>query len=176
MLVGKGSGHHKTIGQIVLDLSKKKQDTLFVKDLAPDMLEEHMANVIKCLEDNYEQFKHEDQFFIQVATKHERVLKTTYRQYFNPRYTCPTPFYDQTVYRWDNKTQQLEELWTIPDLDTCDYLIENITQLPTNELILAKFAVMFRLGSLLDVCKKLNKEENSLNLILTTEKEVIDVI
>jgi len=46
-------------------------------------------------------------FFIVVLLKKERLLENVLRNYFIATKACPTPHYDQTVYRYDHKNQDI---------------------------------------------------------------------
>jgi len=96
-------------------------------------------------------------FYVVVITKKERLLQNVIRPYYLYRQSCPTPEYDQTVYQV-TKGNNLEYLWTIPDLNTCVYLSENECNLTKDHNLMLSMLEAFNNGDLLKWAKKLNKE------------------
>lgn len=98
----------------------------------------------------------EGSFFIEALTKREKSLENVLRNYFIPRQSCPTPVYDQTVYRYNDAAGQVEFLWTIPDKDTCEYLVAHRGQVEEKELL--QQVLDFKDGALFKKAKMYNKE------------------
>ena len=92
-------------------------------------------------------------------TKCEPLLPNTYRNYFIDRQTCPTPNYDQAVYRYNRKKEQIEYIWSIPDRETCHHLRINAMHVVPRERELLSFVLKFADGTLFKLCKKLNGEK-----------------
>jgi hypothetical protein len=96
-------------------------------------------------------------FYVVVLLKKERLLQNVIRPYYLYRQSCPTPEYDQTVYKV-TENNNLEYLWTIPDLNTCVYLSENEMSLTRDHQLMLHMLEAFNNGDLLKLSKKLNKE------------------
>jgi hypothetical protein len=148
----------KTIGQIQVENLQKQPDNIKVQDQSDAMLSDYMKNLFEAVDRGY--FKYQDSFYIHVETKKEKLLETTLRNYFIDRKTCPTPNYDQSVYRYNKHAGQIEYLWTIPDRDTCFHLRDNALQIHPSERQLLNFVLQFDDGTLLKMCKKFNGEKS----------------
>lgn len=108
-----------------------------------------------CVRDN--PFKGD--FFIEGLTKKEKLLENVLRNYFIPRYSCPTPSYDQTLYRYNSQADEIEFIWCVPDKDTSDYLYFHRSQVQEKELL--EQIIDFKSGKLMRKCKKFNKESKN---------------
>jgi len=53
-------------------------------------------------------------FYVCVITKKERLMDNVLRNYFLARSTCPTPQYDQTVYKYHRDSGAIQFLWVLP--------------------------------------------------------------
>lgn len=156
----------KTVGAISQDLLLKPQDSYGAMELQEGMQEEYIDELWSTIKNN--QAKYGDTFFVEVLTKRERLMPNVFRNYFVARTSCPTPFYDQTVFCYTKSTDKLEYIWTVPAKDTCLYLAENASQLHPSEKHLYEFVRQYVTGELLKFCKKLNKEENDHSIIIQT--------
>lgn len=103
-------------------------------------------------------------FFIEALIKKEKLLENVIRNYFIPRKTCPTPHYDQTLYRYNSQNDEIEFIWCIPDKDTCEYLYLHRRQVQEKELL--QQIIDFKNGSLMEKCKKFNKESMHAGVLL----------
>lgn len=97
-------------------------------------------------------------FFVVVLVKKERLLKNVVRQYFFYRQSCPTPEFDQTVYKYHREPKRIEYLWTVPDNSTCQWLPLRVNDLPDDQKLLVSMIQSFKNGDLDKLCKKLNAE------------------
>ncbi len=104
----------------------------------------------------------EGSFFVQVLLKKEKLLENVLRNYFVPTKSCPTPSYDQTLYRYDDGKETIEFVWVVPDRETCLTFKENITIIVPEERGLLKHILDFYDGALFKKMKKFNGEEMSL--------------
>lgn len=151
----------KTVGQESVELSNKK-DTLDSSVTAVDLqremqkgFEAQMRDVIrKSLK------KYQSDFFIVVISKRERLLKNIVRSFFLDRRSCPSPEYDQAVYRYLFSTDQLEFIWVVPAKDVCEQLRDAPLDAPAEERELLNYVFDFYDGKLLKLAKKYNGEED----------------
>lgn len=97
-------------------------------------------------------------FYIAALLKKEKLLDNVLRNYFIPTIDCPTPYYDQTIYRYNDKKGDIEFLWVIPDKETCEIFIENRNIIVPSERGLLEFILDFYSGKLLQIAKNLNGE------------------
>jgi len=156
-----------TVGKIATDLKKnEKYNTHSPTEQMREQLENYDANIHECLlEGKNERF---GDFFLVVITKKERLLDNVLRNYFIHRQTCPTPEWDQAVYKYHRAGDHLEFLWVVPSKDTCMHMTENAITIDKEQRELLKFVLDFNDGTLLQKAKTLNGERE--NVILTADE------
>lgn len=146
----------KTVGQAAVELQQKTPDTLSPIENMQEQLTDWDKNLLECLETTKKEYQGD--FYIQVLTKKEPLLKNVLRNYFVGRQSCPTPGFDQTVYRYDRKDDAIDFLWVIPSKDTCHMFYANRKNIVPEELSLLNFVLKFMDGTLDKQCAKLNGE------------------
>lgn len=105
--------------------------------------------------------------FIVVLTKYEKHLDVP-RYYFFYRLSCPTPTYDQVVYKYHHATDHIEFIWVVPDKVTCeDYSRDRLMVPPTHQQLLY-FVLSFYDGTLDNKCKELNGEKKEAPSVIIT--------
>lgn len=147
----------KTVGAHSVELAKKDPDTRDPIELQREIHKDYEKNIFEAVDRGLKEI-HGD-FFVVVTTKKERLMQNVIRNYFNPRKTCPTPEYDQTVYHYIRKDDKLDFLWVVPAKDACEMFRINALGVSENERDLLYFVLSFYDGSLLRQAKKLNGEE-----------------
>lgn len=100
----------------------------------------------------------EKDFFIVVLLKKEKLLENVLRNYFITTLACPTPHFDQTVYRYDHKKEDVEFIWVVPDKETCEILSSNATIIVPEERQLLRMVLDYYDGTLFRIAKKFNGE------------------
>jgi len=149
----------KTVGELSQDLLLKATPTSHsVSEQAGEQLEDFEKNVYLCLEKHKKLF--DGDFFIVVLTKKEKLLENVIRNYFYGRISCPTPNYDQIVYKYSRKEDSVEPLWVIPDKKTCKYFKEYTTEVNPTQFELLSNVLKFADGSLFKLAKELNGEKD----------------
>lgn len=149
----------RTVGQEALDIFQTGTYEASPVALQQEMQREYYQNLIdRALADR--KF-YSGKFFIIVLTKNERLLPNVFRNYFYSRHTCPTPDYDQSVFRYNNTDETIEYIWTIPSQEACFHLLENRVQIHPEERELLDFVVKFKRGELFRLAKKLNGEKDT---------------
>jgi hypothetical protein len=154
----------ETVGSVALDLMQKTPESRNPMEIQKEMQSEYLKELITCVEDHKKIYK--NNFFIVVITKNEKLMPNVFRNYFFARETCPTPDYDQSVYRYVRADEAVEYIWTIPSRDTCHHLKDNALYVAPEERDLLNFVLQFADKSLYKLAKKLNKEEEKSNLIV----------
>lgn len=115
----------------------------------------------------------EEDFYIEYTRKSEKALYNMPHEYFIPQEVCPTPFYDQNVYKYHKNIDEIEFLWTVPDFNSCQYFLTNKSKIPPSGFQLLKFVMEFYDGTLLKRAKMLNGEkEDSILLEGTDNKDL----
>ena len=147
----------ETVGKVAVDLMSQPQEALSPIELEREMQSEYMKHLMDCIDAHYEIFPGD--FFIQVITKNEKLLPNVFRNYFAARRTCPTPDYDQSVYKYNRFKGTVEYIWTVPSKDSCYHLLQNYNEVAPEERQLLTFVAMFASGELAKVCLKQNGEK-----------------
>lgn len=155
----------KTVGALAKDLSVKKQEKVLLSDQRDAMLVDYEKNLYDCASHALTKFDNVD-FFVVVITKKEPLFENTLRHYFVARQSCPTPDYDQTVYKYHRKGHAFEFIWVIPSKDTCLMYLSNVSSVHPKEYDLLKFVTEFADGTLRKRCKRLNNEEDDSNILV----------
>jgi len=159
--------NRETIGKISRDLILKDiKSTHSIKEQGDAQLSDYEKNVYKCIEDN----KHviANDFYVVVLTKKEKLMQNVIRNYFYVRLSCPTPNYDQIVYKYHKKDERIEFLWVIPDREISKHMKKEAASTPPDQWELLSYVLKFADGSLYKLAKDLNGEED--NTIILKDK------
>lgn len=100
----------------------------------------------------------EGDFYIIVLFKKERHLQNVVRQLFFYRQSCPTPEFDQTVYKYHRDQDKLEFLWVVPNNAACQFIPTIIGELPREQQELREMVMAFNSGELDKKARLLNGE------------------
>jgi len=152
----------QTVGQAALDLQKKDEIIHAVEleraihkgNKSADSWE---SQLMECLQRGMSRY--EGDFYLTVITKKERLLENVVRRYFIDRESCPTPEFDQTVFRYVKKDDALKYLWTVPDIQACHELYINAADVSDELKPLVSMVLDFRSGRLDRIALQLNGEE-----------------
>ena len=125
-------------------------------ELEREMQKEYMKNVLECIDAHKKMF--DSDFYVVVITKREPLMPNVLRNYFMARLSCPTPDYDQSVYKYNRSSQSIDYIWTIPSRETSHHLKENAMYVAHEESDLLNFVLEFADGTLYKLAKKLNGE------------------
>ncbi len=161
-----------TVGKIALELMQKEPETNCAIELGREMTGDYMANLTSTIEKS-KKVSPED-FYVEVMTRTERLMRNVVRNLFKARYSCPTPTYDQAVYKYTSRDDSIELLWVIPSPEACESLKDNAIGLHKDNQELLKYALDFSDGTLLNMAKKLNNEDvvcGTVLLKVSTENE-----
>jgi hypothetical protein len=154
---GRLHSERDTVGKISSDLLQKHDTSDTVIDLQRKMQEEYIKNLIECI-DNHKTVFHSD-FFVIVITKNEKLMPNVFRSYFLARLSCPSPEYDQSVFKYFRADERAEHIWTVPSKDACYHLREHANYVVPAERGLLEYVQRFFDGSLLKLSKQLNGEQ-----------------
>lgn len=152
----------KTVGQYSYEMQQKPDEKINSIDLQREIhkgnsSEDSFENQVRIAVERGEKM-FEGDFYVVVLFKKERLMKNVVRQYFFPRKSCPTPEFDQVVYRYFPKENRLDFIWVIPDKQSTMDLAFMRGELPDEQQQLVKFARDFNSGKLDKLCEKLNSE------------------
>lgn len=151
----------ETAGKIVTDILSK--DPELIKDpidearsVRLEMQKDYVQKVENTIQEGLKTYSGD--FFVVVEGKREKLMPNVIRNFIFHRNTCPTPHYDQTVYHYHRKTDEVEFLWVIPDKRTCEWMKKYPLDVPESERDLLNLVYDFYDDNLLEKAKILNKE------------------
>lgn len=155
----------KTVGQVATEEMHKDPGVKSVVEITNVVHdpEKYLKNLIECAETNRKIYPGD--FYIEVQLKNEPLLWNVFKDQFYAKHACPTPTWDQTVYRYDHHKEAIEYLWTIPCQDACYYLYNNAALVNKSEQESLKFVLDFFDGTLFSLAKKLNGEQQDSPLL-----------
>jgi hypothetical protein len=142
------------VGKISYDLWNKKPEAADAIEQMREQLTDYDKNIAECIERGKKD--HPQDFYIVVITKRERLMPNVFRNYFTNRLSCPTPDYDQTVYKYTKLDQSVEFIWVVPSKQTCLYMMSNPLEIREKELL--HFVIDFANGTLGKKALVLNNE------------------
>lgn len=135
----------ETVGKKAYELLSKSPERINVIDMQREMQKSFFDN----MQDIVRKHKtYADRYYILVILRRERLIPNAIRQQFVVRKSRPEPFYDSTLYSYSNKTGDLTYCWSIPDQDTCEYLLRPDTNLSKEYDQLKNFVKKFADGTL----------------------------
>lgn len=145
-----------TAGKIATDLMQKGIEQVNPIEYQREIHKQYEKEIYTCVENGIK--KYDGDFFIVVLYKRERALLNVYRAYYFPRQSCPTPSYDQIVYKYHRKDRIIELLWVMPDIETATVFQNHALEIASEERGLLQFVLDFYDGTLDKLAKKLNNE------------------
>lgn len=132
--------HRKTVGAEALSRLQNPDTTQTIIDTQREIDKEYFSEIEKCVE------AHRDwdtPYYIVVHCKKEKLLENVIRRYFIGRQTLPTPQWDQTVWRFDPKSGDMQFLWVLPDENTAMWLAANPKEIHGDMHELLRFTINF---------------------------------
>lgn len=155
-----------TLGENALELQKKDLDSDYI-ELQKEMhkgsnsKKSFEEEIYECALRGVKDKKIKGDFFVVVLSQKNRLLPNVIRQFFLYRQSCPTPTYDQVVYRYKRDENEIEFIWTIPSVETCKVLPIIKEELPFDHYPLLDFIRKFHEGKLDRQCDFFNKSIDS---------------
>lgn len=146
-----------TVGHESFDLMMKQHQAISAIDYEREMHKDYEREIFTCIDTHLP--KIDGDFFVVVLRKLERLLQNVHRNFFLARKSCPTPTYDQVVYKYHRELDAVEFIWVVPDMETCAVFTRNALLIDHDEKQLLKFVLDFNDGTLDVLAKKLNNEE-----------------
>src|SRR5271157_3681341 len=156
-----------TVGQMALEMALKEPDTYDSWELSQEQLKTFPAEIQKAYHAGRAKYPPNKDFYIQILIKWERIFgEKVIHPHFLPRQSCPTPEWDQVVYRCHHESGEVEFLWVLPNRKHYYYLLYNPFEIHQDEQQMLKFVQMDHSGELLRWAKRLNGE------IVTGKEEI----
>ena len=156
----------KTLGQSSLEAWDQDAPTLDPREQGAWMSKDYVKEVEATVERGKKALPDQD-FFVVVLQKKERLFQNVVRNYFLYRISCPTPNYDQIVYHYKHKTGDIELLWVLPARQICHDLLNNSVFLDPELFELFGYISDFKDKKLTKLAMKLNNEDEKVsNLVI----------
>jgi len=167
----------KTVGSVATELKKSDNSTINPQEIQQAQEKEYLDNLVwavnharkkvECVDVDCKQVCEKrdamiGDFYIVGVLKKEKLLDNVLRNYFIPTLSCPTPHFDQTLYKYRADRDDIEFVWVIPDKETCEVFKENKDKIVPEERSLLKFVLEYYDGTLFQLAKKLNGETKNL--------------
>lgn len=148
---------HETVGSVATKLwnSGGKQGAV---ETEREANKEYLSEVHKCVQNAVDK-GWDKPFYVVVLTKKERLLRNVVRRYFVARKTMPMPDYDQSLWHYDPRSEQLRYVWTIPDPVYCTELMQ-ADDIAPDEAQLAAFVHAFANDQLYDHFAMIYEKDN----------------
>jgi len=146
----------KTVGQAAVESQQKDPETRDPIELEREIHKDYEKNLSICIDSGIKNY--DTDFFVVVLVKKERLLENVLRNLFLHRSTCPSPEYDQSVYKYHRTTGAIEFIWVVPSKETCEMFTLNALQIVGGERSLLTYVLDFSDGTLLRKSKELNGE------------------
>lgn len=151
---------HKTVGQASQEAAAQKVPEKKLQPYVDAMAaEEFIPNLLEAVKRGKQLFTGD--FYINNAGKNEQILTNVLRSYWIPLIACPTPNFDQCLFKYHAKDEQITLIWTIPTEAGCEYLVRNRLYVVPEEQDLLGYTIAFIDGSLEKMAKFLNGEKDS---------------
>ena len=145
-----------TVGKISSELLQKAPDSRDPIEIQREIHKSYEKVFVECMRRG--RLVYTDDFYVVVITKKERLMENVLRNYFTYRVSCPTPEYDQAVYKI-HKDDKIQFLWVLPSKDTCEMFIRHAGEIVPDERWLLYYILADNNGDLLKLSKQLNNEE-----------------
>ena len=171
----------QTVGSVASELSPKTPDSLDPIEIQRATEQEYLDNLIWCVKHAQKKLDcssieghqacrdrpaMDGDFYIAALLKKEKLLANVLRNYFVPTLACPTPHFDQTVFKYNAQKEDVEFLWVVPDQETCEIFRENKDKIVPKERGLLRFVLEYYDGTLFNIAKKLNGESHFAGSVL----------
>jgi len=103
--------------------SKTNKETVTVRELSDAM----SSNIMPKVMDTAQKYKSsfDGLFYVVVLFKREKLIQKTLKIYYIAKQSCPSPSYEQAVFSFDPKTDELKFLWMIPQKSWVKFMYKN---------------------------------------------------
>lgn len=157
-----------TLGSINNQLSSSVEYFQDFEDMIQQMndpikLEEQLWNLV----DAYKKKYPKRDGFIELNTMRDKLMPRWAKRIWAARYSCPDPWFDQSVWHYHHTDDSLEYLWTLPDPETCKLYLQHENTIVPEEQWLLKHIQDCKSGALEKLVKHLNGEKpDSVHILL----------
>lgn len=147
----------ETVGALAMKAAATSDGKDLVMDVAGEMSKDYVEQLYETVDRGRKQYPSTN-FYVVVLMKREKLMKNVLRNYFLYRLSAPTPNYEQTVYLYDYKSDELKQLWFVLDKESVYFYIKNRNIVGPEDYDLVKSSMDFVDGTLYAKALKLNGE------------------
>jgi hypothetical protein len=171
------AGQAFTAGQLYMEAQKSErpetdQDLL---DTQKPAGKSYMDELYSEVEKGKVLFSSLPYFFVQVFTRQDKIMVMTLVSTWQTRETCPTPSFNQTVYRYVKVEDVLEIIWVLPSNERCLYYLQNPIGKDEGERFIIQCVHDLKDGTLEKIARELNKEEYQAGLAFVQDDNEGDI-
>lgn len=138
--------------------------------------EKTIPNLLEAIERGKKEFSGD--FYVSDAGKLEELLPGVLKSHWLTLNACPTPNYDNILFKYIKDTEQIVEIWVIPPWEGVEYMLNNRLEVVSEEQDLLGYCIAFRDGSLDRMAHFLNGEKEGgdhvvLEVVDDSQKQII---
>lgn len=162
-------GIKETVGKIYTQLKNKIQDKATSEEVVSAIGGDFMPKLVEMIEKD--KYKFRKVFYVEVCIFMNPIMPDVPEYRMRARHTCPTPFHDRGVFKYDYTEDAIHFLWFVPSPKECHYLTDNALKLHDSEKQALQTVLDYKDGTLLRLAKKLNGETENEELIFYRKDE-----
>lgn len=162
-----------TVGQAALNAHMSDKTSVNPREITLAQGPEVLANLEWCVkhalkevdctgmkghENCHNDSKLDGDFFVTIYTKREHNLNNVIRNYYFATKACPTPRFEQHLFKYYHQSGNLRYIWSVPDEENALMYKENKDRIEPEERQLLQFVLDFYDGTLLRLSKEFNGE------------------
>lgn len=143
--------HHKAQMQKT-DVSFDDMESMERAMSDPAKLEETIWNTV----DLYKKAHPHKDGYIHLNIIKDRAVANYVKMLWVARTSCPDPFYNETVWKYEHADDSVSLLWSLPDPQACKDLLKYQGNAQGYEKVVVDFVVNYKNGTLLELANKEN--------------------
>ncbi len=136
----------KSVGQVAYELLNKSPEKINVIDMQREMQKTALHEIDDIIKKHG---NYSPKYYIVYMLQRERTMPNAIRQRFIVRKTRPDPNYDCSLFSYDNKSSELVFHWSIPDEQTCEYMLHNKEEISKDQKNLLSYVEKFANNTLI---------------------------
>lgn len=164
-IIADNRDHHQSLDDDVIE---------YRRSMEKDVIKNIKTTINQALAST--QYDNKD-FYIVMLVKLEHIGQVP-RTYILSRLSCPTPTYDQHVWKYHRDSSKLEFLWSIPDKILYYHIVRNSHRYLQDQETkpLAQYVLLMETGQLLEWVRKENGEKVDAVIMIDKETDGRDII
>jgi hypothetical protein len=163
----------KTVGEVynLTHKAERPETTQDLLDTQKPAAVDYMQKLHKTVRSAVETYPGQPYVFVEAFTRKDKLMVRALVTEFFTRSSCPTPSFNQAVYRYDVKNGRLEFAWQLPSNKRCLHYLANPFSLDEGERLIIGYVHDLKSGALEQLAINLNNEEYQAGLALVKDDE-----